>query len=796
MKISERWLREWVPTDRGLDDIAERLTMLGLEVDAVEDAAAALDGVVVGRIESSAPHPDANRLQLCRVIVDPDQDPLQIVCGAPNADVGAIVPVATVGAALPGGIAIKAAELRGQRSEGMLCSATELGFVGDDSGLWQLPSNAAPGTPLNDYLGLPDRILDIDLTPNRGDCLSLRGVAREAAVGLSSALHEPMIAAPESTTDIQRPVHIEAPERCVGYAARCVAGVDPQRVTPVWMRERLRRAGVRSINLPVDIGNHVMLELGQPMHAFDGDKLEGDIRVRLANAGESIVTLDGETVHLAEQTLIIADAAGPVAIAGMIGGLRTAVDGQTRSVVFESACFAPAAIAGQGRRYKIHTDSLHRFERGVDPELYRPALDRATGLLLELGGGSAGPVTNARGVALGLAERRIALRAAHVERLLGQRIEPGAIEDALTRLGVVLEREDEGVWSATPPTWRFDLNIPADLVEEIARVHGYDRLKAGVRRVEMPAVRPETTNASDERLAAVLCNRGYSEAVTYSFVEPGLHAELTGDADALALDNPISDQMIDMRRTLWAGLLPSWAYNVRRQQTSVRLFEQSLRFLPDAEAENGIAQIPTLAGLIAGERHLPHWDNAEQAVDFFDIKGDVEALFVASGLAPVFQAAAHPALHPGRCARIYVNDQAVGWLGQLAPRFTKRYKNKELPYLFEVDSETFQEVSPIRYRPISEQPRVRRDLAVVVSEDTPAGALYAAIEAAGTEALQEIRIFDIFRGAELGQGMKSVALSLIFQHKASTLSVDNIDDLISRVVSSLDDQCGASIRGI
>jgi phenylalanyl-tRNA synthetase beta chain len=390
MKISENWLREWVATDSPLDVIAKRLTMAGLEVDGIEDAAPALDGVTIGRIERCQAHPEAERLQVCTVDVGGDQ-PLAIVCGAPNAMPGALVPVATVGTVLPGGVEIKATELRGVRSQGMLCSAAELGLSGDADGLWRLPLEAPPGTPLADYLGLPDRVLAIDLTPNRGDCLSLRGVARELAVAEARPFTPPMIGDVPNQDQAQRAVHIDAPEHCAGYAARCVMHIAAGAHSPPWLSERLRRAGIRAINLPVDIGNYVMLELGQPMHAFDADKLAGAIRVRMARAGESIVTLDGEHVALSEATLVIADDAGPVAIAGAIGGQRTAVDGQTRHVVFESACFPPAAVAGQGRRYKIHTESLHRFERGVDPALHPLALVRASALLVELGGGCAGP---------------------------------------------------------------------------------------------------------------------------------------------------------------------------------------------------------------------------------------------------------------------------------------------------------------------------------------------------------------------------------------------------------------------
>lgn len=794
MRISENWLREWTGTASTLDDIAERLTMAGLEVDAIEPAAPTLGGVVIGRIERCEPHPQADRLQLCTVDVARER-PLEIVCGAPNAAVGAVVPVATVGAELPSGAKIKSARLRGVRSEGMLCSSAELGLSSDAAGLWLLPDDAPVGRAIEDYLDLPDRVLDIDLTPNRGDCLSLQGIAREIAVAEGRSFTPPAITAPEIRVQTRRAVYIEAPECCSGYAARCVVDIAPDAESPLWLRERLRRAGVRSINLPVDIGNYVMLELGQPMHAFDADKLLGAVRVRRARAGESIVTLEGEKVALSEETLVIADDQGPVAIAGMIGGQRTAVDSDTRNVVLESACFAPSAVAGQGRRYKIHTDSLHRYERGVDPALHPLALDRASGLLVELGGAQAGPVTQVSGQAIWPEDRRIPLSADNVERLLGQAVAPEIIERTLTHLGIAVERKAPNRWCATPPSWRFDLDIEADVIEEIARVYGYDRLEAEVRHVELPAVSARGLLGDDKRAAAVLRQRGYNEAITYSFVERDLHSALTNDAEAVRLDNPISDQLVEMRRTLWASLLPSWAYNTRRQQATVRLFENGLRFVPDGAAENGIAQIPTLAGLVAGMASEPHWSETARGVDFFDIKGDVEALFAGSGHEPVFESARHPALHPGRSARIRIAGKPVGFIGQLSPEFRKKFKNKEMPYLFEIDSKAMRRERPVRYQPISEQPQVRRDLAVVVGEQTPVGALRDAIAAAEIKALQRVEVFDVFRGQGLETGFKSVALGLIFQDKASTLTDQDVDTIISRVVEVLRARCGAHIRG-
>lgn len=794
MKISEQWLREWVAIDADAETIAKRLTMAGLEIDSLDPAAPALDGIVVGEVQECEPHPDADKLQVCQV--DIGSETLGIVCGAPNVVRGVRVPVATVGTLLPGGMEIKSARLRGVASSGMLCSASELTLARESGGLWLLPADAPVGMSLSDYLGLPDNILEVDLTPNRGDCLSVRGVAREAAVAFGAELraYSPQATAPG--LDVQRNVRIEAADCCAGYAAQHVGALSEAAVTPIWMRERLRRSGVRVINLAVDIGNYVMLETGQPMHAFDADKLVGDIVVRLASAGERIVTLDGEDVELADSTLVIADDESPVAIAGMIGGQRTAVDENTQSVVFESACFTPAAVAGQGRRYKIHTDALHRFERGVDSQLHPQALAQATTLLCDLAQAECGPVERAYGQPVFAEPRTIELCADRLARLLGQSIDHDIIEQSLSALGAVCRAAAPGQWQVEPPSWRYDLAIEADLIEEVARVYGYDRLQTEAAGVELPPLNVQKAGQDPDRAAAVLRQRGYHEAITFSFVEPELHDALTdvGDA-AIRLDNPISDQLVDMRQTLWAGLLSAWAYNTRRQQTRVRLYEQGLRFVRDPSAEHGIAQTATVAGLIAGTAHSQNWDQPARAVDFFDIRGDVEALFTGSQALLSFEAADHPALHPGRSARICLAKHPVGWVGQLAPSFSRRYKGQTMPYLFELDADVIAGHPAVRYQAPSDQPQVRRDLALVVPEDESAAALLAAIRSVASELIQSIDVFDVFRGEGLEPGYKSIALSLIFQDKTSTLSDSEVDSIITTVTGALRERCGARLRG-
>lgn len=794
MRISEQWLRNWVSIEADTQTLADQLTMAGLEVDAIEPAAPDLTGVVIGQVTDCQPHPDADKLQVCQVDLGTGQSQ-QIVCGAANVAVGIRAPVATVGTCLPSGLQIKAAKLRGVDSHGMLCSASELGLGLDSDGLWLLPDDAPPGQALGEYLATDDTILELDLTPDRGDCLSIRGVAREAAVAFDVTLQPPELACPAADLETSTSIDLQADDLCTAYAIRHVHDINPRAQAPIWLKERLRRAGIRSISLPVDIGNYVMLEIGQPMHAFDADKIEGNLCVRRAQAGETIVTLDNQEVELLANTLVIADDRGPVAMAGMIGGARTAVDNDTRNILFEAACFTPAAVAGQGRRYKIHTDSLHRFERGVDPEIHQWALQRASALLMQVADGQCSAIHSQSGQPLWPRQRQIDLHAEQITRLLGQTLAADFIPGALTALGAKCQSVAPGHWRVKPPSWRFDLNIEADLIEEIARIYGYDRLAGEASSVVLPAMQPGTSLVETTPATDILRMRGYHEAITYSFVDPALHAQLTDNAATLVLDNPIAEQMQTMRTTLWAGLLDAWTYNSRRQQPDMRLFEHGLRFLPDANSEHGVAQIDTLAGLIAGQAQAPHWDTASRHVDFFDLKGDVEALISAAGNTARFQAEQHPALHPGRSARILIHDHPVGWIGQLAPGFARRYKTQNLPYLFEIDWAALQPLTAPRYQGPSDQPRVTRDLALVVPEDVQVGTLITSLERLEEPLLQSIQIFDIFRGQELEQGQKSVALSLIFQDKESTLADETVDQIINKAIQTLQQQCDAKLRG-
>lgn len=793
MRFSETWLREWVDPPVDVDALCEQLTMAGLEVDTVEPAAPALDGVVVGRILEVAPHPKADRLSLCTVDTG-EQTPRRIVCGAPNAAAGLTAPVALPGATLPGGVEIAESKIRGELSQGMLCAGAELGLGDDQGGLFELDPDAAPGVPLAEHLTLDDSVIELDLTPNRGDCLSLRGIAREVGVYYRCAVAGPDLSPVAAACEERPSIAIEAPALCPVYAGRVIAGVDPAARSPDWLRERLRRGGIRPISPVVDVTNYVLLELGQPMHAFDHDRLQGGIRVREAEAGESIELLDDSEVSLHAGTLVIADDSGPIAIAGVMGGAATAVHDDTRQIVLESACFTPRAVAGQGRRYKLHSDSLHRFERGVDPEGQTAAIERATALIQAIAGGRPGPIVTATGEPP-WKEREIVLRHERVERLLGSRVPAEEIEDILRRLGLTMTAEGEGVWRARPPSYRFDLELEADLIEEIARLHGYERLPGRPRRITAGLGADSETRRPLEYLREVLRQRGYDEAITYSFVDPRLQAALDPDAAVIALDNPIAAQYAQMRSTLWSGLLPAFRYNLHRQQTRIRLFESGLRFERDAEAELGARQTPTLAGLAFGSAMPEHWDAGRRPLDFHDVKGDVEALLYGTAGEAAFEPARHPALHPGRSARITVDGQPCGWLGQLHPKINKILDVNELPFVFELDSDVLRKTSLPRFEALSEHPSMRRDLALTVAGEMPAGELLKAVREAGEPRLLTARVFDVFRGGDLETGFKSVALGLIFQDKTSTLTDEAVDSAVTRLTAILGERCGARVRG-
>ncbi len=790
MRFSDKWLREWVNPPVGAQELAEQLTMAGLEVDALEPVAGAFEGVLVGEVLEVSAHPDADKLRVCQVAIG--DDTLQIVCGAPNVQAGMKAPTAVVGAKLPGGLAIKKAKLRGVASAGMLCSARELGLAEDASGLMALPPDAPPGSALADYLQLDDVSIEVDLTPNRGDCLSLRGIAREIGVLNRAPVTGPAMEPVPAHSEARFAVTLAAEGDCPRYAGRVIEGVDAAAATPLWMRERLRRSGVRSLGPVVDVTNYVMLELGQPMHAFDLDRLQDGILVRRAEAGEAIELLDGQRVELEPGSLLIADGSGPVALAGIMGGAATAVNAGTQRIFLESAYFDPVAIAGRARSYGLHTDSSHRFERGVSPELQRLAIERATALLLEICGGRAGPVIEVeRGDALPV-RTPLALRRARIARVLGVRLADSEVEDILQRLGMAPRASEEG-WLIQPPAFRFDINVEEDLIEELARIHGYDRLPVTRPSAALvPAPRPEA-ELGLRRMRRLLVDRGYREAITYSFVSPALQRLTDPHTPPIPLENPISAELAVMRTSLWPSLLQALIRNVNRQQGRVRLFEYGLRFVPQGEE---IEQKKMLAGVVFGEVQPEQWALGAHPADFYDLKGDVEALLALTARPGdfIFEPEQHTALHPGQSARIYRGQRPVGWLGSLHPSLKDELDLPRAALLFELDLQALGEAAIPRFEPLSRFPAIRRDLAIVVDEPVSARAVAQCVRASVPELLREFELFDVYRGKGIDSGRKSFAIGLTLQHLSRTLTDDEVDGLMHRLVETLRSELGASLR--
>ncbi len=792
MKVSLAWLREWAAVPPDAAALAERLTMAGLEVDAVVPAAPPFSGVVVGEVLEVAPHPDADRLRVCRVSAG--GEPVQVVCGAPNVRPGLRAPFAAVGAALPDGTRIRKVKLRGVESHGMLCSARELGVAEAAEGLWELPPDAPVGEDLRRWLDLDDPVLALSLTPNRADCLSVRGVAREAAALYGLALAGPEWGPVPAAHGETVPVQVEASAACPRYLGRVVRGVDPDARTPLWMVERLRRAGIRSLGPVVDVTNYVLLELGQPLHAFDLACLQGPVVVRMARAGERLTLLGGSEAALEPDTLVIADASGPVALAGIMGGAGTAVGPETRDVFLECAFFAPEAIAGRARRYGLHTESSHRFERGVDPAMQREALERATGLLVEIAGGCPGPVVEVASQAHLPARVAVTFRPERARRLLGAEMDDDGMVALLARLGMAAEHAGEGRWAVTPPSWRFDIAIEADLVEEVARLHGYDRLPE--RPLSGAPAMPPCPEAvvPEGRIRALLADRGYHEAVTYSFVPEPLARRLDPDHEPVRLANPLSAELAVMRTSAWPGLVLALQRNLNRQQDRIRLFEISMRFIKEG---NDIKQEKMVAGVAAGPALPEQWGLSQpRGVDFHDVRADVEALAALGGAgdAFAFEPGAHPALHPGQCARILRAGEPVGWLGALHPEVADALEISVPVVLFEMRLAAVAAGRVPRFAPLSPYPAVRRDLAVVVDEDVPAARVAEVAREAAGPILREIRIFDVYAGKGVESGRKSIALGLIFQEESRTLTDEEINAVVARTVARLQEALGATLR--
>lgn len=791
MQIPESWLREWVDPAIDTVELAERLTMSGLEVDEIRPYGAELDGaVVVAEVLAVDPHPDADSLTVCRVATGAGT--ADVVCGAPNVEAGMKAALAPPGVRLPDGTKLRRRKIRGVASEGMLCSARELGLGEEADGILRLPDDAPAGEPLRVLLQLPDHLLDINVTPNRGDCFSVRGIAREVAAMTGAPLASGARAEVAEAGHDTHPVIVETPEACPRFAGRVVRGIDVHAVSPVWMTERLRRCGIRPIHPVVDITNYVMLESGQPLHAYDLQRLQGAIRPRFALAGEKVTLLDEREIELDPDTLVISDDSGPIGLAGIMGGLSTAVTARTADVFFEAAFWPQSVVAGRARAYGLHTDASLRFERGVDPEGQALAVERATELLLQLAGGDAGPLVDWRDDAHVPVNPWVVLRRSRLSRILGTELPDQEVTHILKCLALAVEETADG-WRVRAPGFRFDLQIEEDLIEEVARIHGYDRLPELSATVSQPLGKASEAVVDTARLAATLAARDYSEVVTWSFIDAEANRRFTGEDSELVLSNPISSEMSVMRGSLWPGMLRVAAANLARQQERVRVFEIGPSF------HGTVAQpreVQRLAGVALGPVVPEQWDGTRRAVDFFDIKSDIEALLALTGDASAitWEAAAHPALQPGQSARLVRDGDVIGTAGKLHPALAGWLDIDRDVLLFELDvARAFAARLPLAGT-LSRFPAVRRDIAVVVDDEVSAEALTEMVLSAAPDIIREVLIFDIYRGPGIEAGRKSVALGLILQETSRTLTDHDADTATRSALRRLQENFAAVLR--
>ncbi|MCW8090623.1 phenylalanine--tRNA ligase subunit beta [Alteromonas sp. ASW11-130] len=794
MKFSENWLREWVNPAVTTAALSEQLSMAGLEVDGVEPVAGEFTGVKVGKVIECGQHPNADKLRVTKVDVGADTL-LDIVCGAPNCRQGIMVAVAVVGAVLPGEFKIKKAKLRGEPSMGMLCSFSELGMGEDHSGIIELPADAPIGQDIREYLNLNDSTIEVDLTPNRADCLGVRGIAREVAVLNDLDLIEPDVESVKPTCDTKLTVKLNAPQGCPRYLGRVVKNVNVNASSPLWLTEKLRRCGIRSIDPIVDVTNFVLLELGQPMHAFDLDKIEGGIQVRMATSGEQLTLLDENTVELSDNTLVIADDKKALAMAGVFGGLHSGVSAKTKDILLESAFFSRDVIMGRARQYGLHTDASHRYERGVDPQLQHRAMERATALILEICGGEAGPIAEAADEHSLPSVTEVTLRQERLNRVLGIEISTDKVTQLLSRLGLATTFS-EGVWYNIVPSYRFDIAIEEDLIEEVARIYGYNNIPDVAPTAHLNMLPAQEAYLSDAQLKSVLLQRGYQEAITYSFVDPKIQQALFPGTKSLTLPHPISSDMSVMRVSLMPGLLGAAAYNQKRQQARIRFFETGLKFIADDSAPNGVLQVPVIGGLIVGKRNEEHWDLGDEAFDFYDLKGDVEALLTLTGNVSEFSfvASNHSALHPGMAADIEFQGKKIGVIGAIHPQFMKLLGLNGRVFVFELDLSAINTRNLPQAKPISRYPANRRDIAITVKDDIAVGDILKFVEKIGVNQLVGLNLFDVYKGSGIEPGYKSLAITLILQDTDKTLEESEIQQAVNTVVSGLESEFEAALR--
>jgi len=791
MKFSEQWIREWVNPSVDTETLAEQLTMAGLEVDSVEPAAPAFDQVLIGEVVELEPHPEADRLNMCQVNVGHAEN-LSIICGANNVAKGVKVPTAIIGATLPGDFKIKKAKLRGVESFGMLCSAKEIGIAESAEGLLLLPQDAPVGQDIREYLSLNDQVIEVDFTPNRGDCLSVAGIAREVGVLNDSELlvqeNPKVVPSSDETFEIQ----VEATSDCPRYQGRVIKGINPQAETPIWMQERLRRAGLRSLSPTVDVTNYVLLELGQPMHAFDLAKLDQKIVVRKANKGEKLKLLDESEVTLDENILVIADSKKALAFAGVMGGLESSVTAETQDIFLECAYFQPDTIRGKARQFGMQTDSSYRFERGVDFNLQTTAMERATQLILDIAGGLAGPITEVSDESHLPVREQITFRKERLKRVLGLTVEDSQVENILTRLGMSWQTNNSG-WLVTAPDYRFDIAIEADLIEEIGRVYGYNNLPTSLPSANLKFVDEPEAQVTKRKIRQLLVDHDYQEAITYSFVDKEIQQLLDPENQAIELANPISSDMSVMRTTLWSSLLKAAEHNQARQQNRIRLFEIGKRFI---QSDDEIRQETVIAGLAMGQVMTTQWAAETRKIDFFDVKNDIESLLNLKGGADKFQFVSekHTALHPGQSAQILSGSEVLGWLGALHPAIQQKLGLNTPVFLFELTYTSLDKGMIPQYKSVSKFPSIKRDLALVVEDKVTAGMVFAKVNESGGKHLQGAEIFDIYYGKGVVDGSKSLALSLTIQDDTKTMTDEDVEKIIQKILVSLHDSIGATLR--
>ena len=794
MKFSESWLREWINPEISSEMLADQLTMAGLEVDDVEKVAGDFTGVVIGKVVECKQHPNADKLRVTKVDIGKDEL-LDIVCGAPNCRQGLMVACATVGAVLPGDFKIKSAKLRGEPSEGMLCSYSELGITDDHNGIIELPDNAPLGKDIREYLNLNDVMIDISVTPNRADCFGIVGVARDISAVNNIPMKEFKIANVPATISDTLSIQIDVPKAAPRYLGRVIKNININATTPLWMKEKLRRGGIRSVDAVVDITNYVLLELGHPMHAFDLDQIEKGIIVRYAHQDEEMTLLNGNEVKLNYNTLVIADHKKVLAIAGIMGGEKSSITQSTTDIFLEAAFFAPLAITGKAREYGLHTEASHRYERGVDPALQFVAMERATQLLVDICGGVVGPVIEVTNQNELPSQATIKLRRNKIDRIIGYTIETQKITDILVRLGCEVEYQDD-TWIIKSPSWRFDLQIEEDLVEEVARIYGYNNIPNANMKIESVMQPKPESIISLRRIKDLLVDRGYQEAVTYSFVDPKVQHILHPNEPAITLPNPISSEMSVMRLSLWSGLLDAVLYNQNRQQSRLRLFETGLRFIPDEKCEFGVRQEFMLSGIITGNLYEDHWQLPKKSVDFYDLKGDLEAIFSLLGCDEQvqFNRSELSALHPGQSAVINLNDEVIGYFGVLHPEIEKKLSLNSKTLVFEINLAkiNFKKV-PVA-QDLSKYPSNKRDIAIIVSNTIPAAEIISVCKQAGGEQLVKVNLFDVYQGDNIKEDQKSLAISLILQDKSRTLEEEDITNIVSKCVTALQNRFKALLR--